>query len=162
MESPSSDMRVSTTWVSRWPQKGHFIFCVLFACWFAVLLYALFCAGLAEGIWYWPLPHAGVPEIVSGQYQTPSVCVMLCFARKLQQTREGDKVAKQRANHFRPQTARVAGTAGDDFWYPSMKSPPYLQSVPFPARTPDERKLLMNNRTKQRRQTKNPDTQDGG
>jgi hypothetical protein len=57
------------------------------------------------------------------------------------------EVAKQRANHFRPLTARVAGAAGDDFWYPSMKSPPHLQSVPFPARTPDERKLLTNKTT---------------
>ncbi|MEY4435779.1 MAG: hypothetical protein RL175_734 [Pseudomonadota bacterium] len=77
-----------------WCALFCFLVCVLFVC--------FFCAGLAEGIWYWPLPHAGVPEIVSGQYQTPSVCVMLCFARKLQQTRGGDEVAKQRANHFKP------------------------------------------------------------
>jgi hypothetical protein len=57
-----------------------------------------------------------------------------------------DEVAKQRVNHFRPQTVRVVGAAGDDFWYPSMKSPPYLQPVPFPARTPDEQ----NNEDKQK------------
>jgi hypothetical protein len=50
------------------------------------------------------------------------------------------KVAKQRLNHFQTQTARVVGTAGDDFWYSSMKSPPYLQPVPHPARTLHENK----------------------
>jgi hypothetical protein len=40
-----------------------------------------------------------------------------CFAcaRKLHSKRVCGKVAKQRANHFQPQTARVVGTAGDDF-----------------------------------------------
>jgi len=129
---------------------------------FSLLLFLLLFAGLAEGIWYWPLPHAGVPEIVSGQYQTPSVCVMLCFARTVQSQGMGSKVAKQRVNHFRPQTVRVVGAAGDDFWYPSMKSPPYLQPVPFPARTLDELKLLTTKQTNKTSKTnKNPATQGG-
>jgi len=45
------------------------------------------------------------------------------------------EVAKQRANHFYPEAARVVGAAGNDFWYSSMKRPPYLQPVPHPART---------------------------
>ena len=53
-----------------------------------------------------------------------------------------DKVAKQRLNHFQTQTARVVGTAGDDFWYPSMKSPLHLQPEPSSARNLDERKLF--------------------
>jgi hypothetical protein len=83
-----------------------------------------------------------------------------CFASLASFTRIScsDEVAKQRVNHFRPQTVRVVGAAGDDFWYPSMKSPPYLQPVPYPARTPDERKLLTNKITKT---NKNPATKDG-
>jgi hypothetical protein len=87
-----------------------------------------------------------------------------CFASLAYFTRtiSASRKRKRSRETFQTKTARVVGAAGDDFWYPSMKSPPYLQSVPFPARTPDERKLLTNNRTKQRRQTKTPDTKDGG
>jgi hypothetical protein len=69
-----------------------------------------------------------------------------CFASLacVSRTSRSIEVAKQRANHFQPQTARVVGAAGNDFWYPSMKSPPYLQSVPSPARTLDEQKLFTN------------------
>jgi hypothetical protein len=87
-----------------------------------------------------------------------------CFASLAYFTRtiSASRKRKRSRETFQTKTARVVGAAGDDFWYPSMKSPPYLQSVPFPARTPDERELLTNNRTKQRRQTKTPDTKDGG
>ena len=54
---------------------------------------------------------------------------LACFTR----TSCASKVAAQRANQFEPQTARVMGTAGDDFWY-SMKNPPYPSPVPSPAR----------------------------
>jgi hypothetical protein len=80
-----------------------------------------------------------------------------CFASLACFTRIScsDEVAKQRVNYFRPQTVRVVGAAGDDFWYPSMKSPPYLQPVPYPARNLHERK------NKTQKTNKNPATKDG-
>jgi hypothetical protein len=99
-----------------------------------------FFAGLAEGIWYWPLPHAGVPEIVAANTKHPQSATRFASLAHFTRTRISDEVAKQRANHFDSQTARVVGAAGDDFWYPSMKSPPYLQPVPSPARSPHERR----------------------
>jgi hypothetical protein len=83
-----------------------------------------------------------------------------CFASLAYFTRTITAETKRHCSRetFQTKTARVVGAAGDDFWYPSMKSPPHLQSVPFPARTPDERKLLTNKITKT---NKNPATKDG-
>jgi hypothetical protein len=61
---------------------------------------------------------------------------LACFTR----TSFSDEVAPQRASRFKPQTARVVGAAGNDFWYSSMKRPPHLPPVPYPARNLDERK----------------------
>jgi hypothetical protein len=135
---------------------------------FSLLLFGLRCACVLRFV-LGSLRVFGIGRFLMLEYQKSSAAntkhpqSATCFASLacLTRTSRSIEVAKQRANHFRPQTARVVGAAGDDFWYPSMKSPPYLQSVPFPARTSDERKLLTNNRTKQRRQTKTPATQDG-
>jgi hypothetical protein len=67
-----------------------------------------------------------------------------CFASLAYFTRTINALRKRKRSRetFQTKTARVVGAAGDDFWYPSMKSPPYLRPVPYPARTLDERELF--------------------
>jgi hypothetical protein len=123
-------------------------------------LFASVFAGLAEGVWYWPLPHAGVPEIVSGQYQTPSVCDVLCLRShvslvpivrtKLQSNEQTISNLKQRGLLVRRVMISV----------PSMKNPPYQQPVLSPARTLDEPEPLTNDQ--KAKTNKNPATEDGG
>jgi hypothetical protein len=126
----------------------HVLFSLLLFGW---LCFCVFCFVLGS------LRAFGIGRFLMLEYQKSSAAntkppqSASCFASLAYFTRIScsDEVAKQRANHFQPQTVRVVGAAGDDFWYPSMKSPPYLQPVPYPARNLHERK-------KHTRQTKTP------
>jgi hypothetical protein len=79
-----------------------------------------------------------------------------CFASLAYFTRtiSASRKRKRSREIFQTKTARVVGAAGDDFWYPSMKSPPYLQPVPYPARTLDELDVITNKKPVQAKTTK--------
>jgi hypothetical protein len=135
---------------------------------FSLLLFGLrcFCVFFVLG----SLRAFGIGRFLMLEYQKSSAAntkhpqSATCFASLAYFTRTiGASTKRKRSREtFQAKTARVVGAAGDDFWYPSMKSPPYLQPVPFPARALDERKLLTNEKTNKTPKTnKNPATKDG-
>jgi hypothetical protein len=65
---------------------------------------------LASGRGLGQVPHAGVPEIVTCPKPLPEVCVRRYFARRTSRA---------------PKALRTWGVAANDFWYSSMRKPPY-------------------------------------
>jgi uncharacterized SAM-binding protein YcdF (DUF218 family) len=114
--------------------EGTFHFCFLF-CFCAFLLGSLTVLGIGRFL------MLGYQKSSAANTQHPQSAS--CFASLAHFTRTlGASTKRKRAREkFQTKTAWVVGAAGNDFWYPSMKSPPHRQPVPYPARTLNERKM---------------------